>query len=60
MFATGSGSTSKRAGVCFLGFEPPEEGKEHDFVRGMNSVMPHERNTTVVIVWSAGEMQLDA
>ncbi len=49
---------SRKAAVVFLGFQPPEAGAEKAFIQGMSGTMPEDR--TVLVVWSAGGMQLEA
>ncbi len=50
--------TSKHAAVTFLGFLPPEEGNEVAFTEGTARFL--EGLGTVVMVWSTGEVRLEA
>ena len=50
--------TSAGAALVMLGFQPPEDGAEEGFGRTMNSLM--DGLGTVVMIWSAGEMHLEA
>ena len=48
---------SATSAVVFLGFQPPEEGAERDFVSFMNRTT--EGIDNVILVYSSGEMHLD-
>ena len=50
--------TSAGAALVLFGFQPPEDGAEEGFHRTMNDLM--DGLGTVVMVWSAGEMHLEA
>lgn len=50
--------TSAHASLVMLGFQPPEDGAEGGFGRTMNNLM--NGLGTVVMVWSAGDMNLEA
>jgi amino acid transporter len=49
---------SADSAAVFLGFMPPEEGKEIAFGENMTRLM--EGLGTIIIVWSAGEVRLEA
>jgi len=50
--------TSGAAAAVVLGFQPPEEGQDREFVERMEKMM--SGLGTVIVVWSAGGMTLDA
>ena len=50
--------TSAQASLVLLGFQPPLNGAEPVFSQTMNDLM--DGLGTVVMVWSTGEMQLEA
>ena len=50
--------TSEHSALTILGFQPPVDGAEAGFSRVMNNLM--DGLGTVVMVWSAGEMHLEA
>jgi len=51
-------ATSQESAVTFLGFLPPEEGKEIEFGRSTKGIV--EGLGTVVLVWSNGDVRLEA
>ncbi len=48
----------RKSSIVFLGFQPPAEGAEADFLQGVGRMM--EGLGTVALVWSAGDVQLEA
>ncbi len=52
------GGQSRDSAAVFLGFQPPKEGEERDFVRAMGTITEGFR--TAVLAWSAGDMKLEA
>jgi hypothetical protein len=51
-------AASSGSAAVFLGFQPPDEGDEARFIESMGSLMRGHQMTFVV--WSAGDMQLEA
>ena len=49
---------SRDSAAVFLGFMPPEEGQEIAFGKNMTRLM--DGLGTVLIVWSTGEVRLEA
>ncbi len=49
---------SRNSAAVFLGFRPPPEGTEQAFGENMNRLM--DGLGTILIVWSAGEVRLEA